>query len=524
MVAAAIAMGVLGGWGLRRWVDAREEDVAAPPSTAPSPMLAVRATPIAPDGALTPTTLVRYWSRSLGPSVGFDREWYEPMIAEVSATNAIEFTCPRPGTGEHVRFVVQTRTEPPVEGTFELDGPFGGAVFDAGRVELRPVEIIALGRVLDVNGDPVTGARVELESELAPTAIPTAVATHAWDTGPRRATYSGAGGVFGFASSERISRIRVRATVSDGDSTDWLELGGPSRLDCRIEFPPTATVSGRVLVAPDIPLESLHVLISPPREPRVPGARFRGISLAADGTWSFAGVSVGAQRAIEIIADSSSYILARSEPFVVASAGVEVPPLDLSDVHVLDLTVVDEHGTRIEDVGVMFRATATDEWAFCFDGDEHPRIWTRGPDTEVWLGASGRRDAHLERVTTGQRIVLLPATKVRVSIGPTGRLPTSNRVLAVGLVPLAVPDGIPRDWLGFVSGVAVDAAGHVELDASGVGTHELKLCYREGTSDATRDRPFWSTRVEIGEGPTQDVAIEVGADVVAAAKELLEKL
>jgi len=545
VVVAALLLGTLGGWGLRRWVDAREARVPMPVHSELSRTIRVRATLVAPDGLVSPHSLVRYWSRDLGASYSSSDEPDHADIATVNAASAIELDFPRPGPAAHIRFIVQTRTEPPVEGIFELAGSFHSETFDAGRVELRPVEVIASGRVIGVNGESVVGAHIELESRLHAAEVPSVDAVVAaaradgfepnqlrtkltsadrWDTGPRRTTYSAAGGMFWFVSSEHIERVRVRARLQDGEETDWLELEFPPRSPCRLELPTTATLSGRVIVAPGIPLESLELRVFVPSESPSWWSRYRSAAVANDGTWRVTGVPVGSRRALEVVVNGSSLALARSETFLVADGDNERPPLDLSDVHVLDLDVVDEHGARIGEVAARCGASGAGERQFFFTRDERLRLWTREPHAEVWLGAPGRRGAHLERVTSGQRVVLLPALKLQVSIDGIDRLPSSNYALGASLHPVEGPDGAPPDFDGHEFSLPLDARGRVELEATRVGPRDLKLSFLMRTSGPTWVLPFWSTRIEVGEAPTQEVTIELGADAPAAAQAMLDRL
>ncbi|TAJ16254.1 MAG: hypothetical protein EPO68_11390 [Planctomycetota bacterium] len=434
VLAGAIWVGVLGGLVLRQWVDAREARAvsteSAPPDAAHS--LAIRARLRGPDGPLAPRSDIRLWRRPLANSVGLGDESNDPEIHPLGEHGELVLAH---STSEHVdalRIVVQTRAEPALEAHFDVVAPHAIDAFDAGELELRPVRILVAGLVVQASGEPAAFAHVELESQVtdAPLAqldrpeLDAERATHdemraailaardslQWSSGASRATYSNGSGLFAFFSADPIARVRVRAAASDADASEWVELGGAEPMSCRIELPEVAPLSGRVLLAPDVPLDDLSVGIEDLHRHRYPLGVHRYAKLAGDGSWSLTSVRVGAPRVLWLRALNTSLEIAVSEPFAVEAGGRSVPDFDLRDLRALDCELVDERGAPLDGAHAAFRWAAGQPWEFAFQHDGRTRLWVRGETVEAWLMAPGRACRHVAKFASGQRFELEPET------------------------------------------------------------------------------------------------------------------
>ena len=255
--------------------------------------------------------------------------------------------------------VVWFAKDPRSRGAFAVPRGFGrDAVVDVGDVVVSDARLLAAGVVVDRAGQPVEGANVQI---LIPRE-----GTPRWRWGSSKGRSDGRGRFelrfeteleeIGLTAGSRFHCLRAPVSISPGDR------------DVRLVVDGAGAVSGRLLLAPDVPARELHValegidgesMVVMNRTSRTRAPWNWRTPLDRDGTFSFDGVPPG-HLAVVIRLGPTGPEVERLDDLVVPSGGTAIDPrLELIDLRgrlrLVTIKVQDGSGRPIRGAHVRTR-------------------------------------------------------------------------------------------------------------------------------------------------------------------------
>lgn len=378
----------------------------------------------------------------------------------------------QPGwTRREIEFIRETRDEA-LDGTVDLSFALPGPRVDLGDVRLTQPPLIASGRVVDENGDPLRGADVVVQRKVY------------W--GERIVDESGEQRFYWQqewplrTATDRQGAFAIRGRVEDG------ELGlGAQREGYYSEADPTSfvlgatdvelvlntggSVAGNVVVDEHVPFDAVNVYLDRGDEQ---GHDYAHVD--DEGEFEFLSLSSGSFDLVVELEGTHEEV--RRIEGVSVEAGGDSEDARLRDIDLrgsityVALTLVDEDGDPVE--GAQIWVDPTGEAGDSPDlhaWDRRPvRIATGKPSVDLRIEANGYRRVELEDVSSDREVVLASGIPVRVVVSPAPSLPPSHE-LQLQLHQVAGGGSSWTDW------AEVDGSGEVALRLAGPGTHRAQF-------------------------------------------------
>jgi hypothetical protein len=333
-----------------------------------------------------------------------------------------------PRAGRTYVLDIELRATPSLRAELAIESELAHGWIDLGDVRFEQAALLAAGRVVDAEGQPVAGAIVELrgpnpahaEAQAEDARIGSLTAARAvqmpelaFSSGPSWSTRTHEGGAFELHAPHVPARVQARVQLGEHFDSPWVE-GLPGRSDYVLVAPPSGSAYGRVLLPEG--LEARDVSLSLSKDSRLVGLR-------SDGSWRLSGLEPGDAR-IEM-RDSAYFTWGPLQTLrfsVFAGERVQAPDFDLRELRVIRMSVVDEHGAPL-DAKCSFGPAGEGSVGEVEVRGGKARLLTRLPRVDAWILAAGHRTAQVRDARDGERVVLLPGPVVRVRLRDASALP-----------------------------------------------------------------------------------------------------
>jgi len=351
---------------------------------------------------------------------GTDGRFVVEVEARDGAPVAGEIVVARLGPGGEELATAQRQLPPLSAGTHEL-----------GDFTLVETQIVAAGRVVDAQGEPVPHATVTpstaVDNDEHPSSLPD------WLT-PTRSDADGRFEIRGAAAPRRISLLADKS----GLIGEVVEVAAHTR-DATLVLGPAAAIEGVVLFDPSLHASQLMVQASP--ESTAMGRRQASggatCPVGLDGSFTLGGLPSGAY-SLRILYAATATLLAEVDNVRVEAGDrtrePRLDPLDLrASCQCITLEACDEQGRLVAHSRVASRASGVADapWTFGVRDAGRLLVLSTGKPLDVAIAAPGFRHTELERVAASQRVVLQRAAKLRVTL--TSGLPELKPPLRLGV-------------------------------------------------------------------------------------------
>jgi len=387
---------------------------------------------------------------------------------------------------------------------------------ELGDVKLALAPVLAAGRVVDAEDEPMAHAEVELRGVSVPSGESARFSQfegNELSLGPSWTVRTDANGVFELRAAETVTRVKATLKRHAFARGPWVEGAAGSR-DFVIRAPRPTSAQGRLLLPAGFEAREFSLRLSRP------SSSWETPELAPDGTWAIQNLEPG-RWWVEVV-DASVFSwewLARAEFDIAEGQVVHVHDLDLRALRAIHIRVVDERGEPIDASG-SFEAQGRSDGTDIEARAGRARLLTRHARVNAWLEAPGRFNTGALDVQDGAVLVLPTAGRVRVRLSNDSALPPSPLVLFAVLT-----------W-GDERAI-FDLTRVAELPATIRGEQHVHLCLRDPRLDPDRG----PTHVGVGNpkflrfaitipdsSETTEIEVQVTAEHIAEAQRRLEAM
>lgn len=361
---------------------------------------------------------------------------------------------------------------------------------ELGDVLLEAPAVLVAGTVTNQAGAPIPDATVTVRGRLRPefeVEQPEHMRAHLarfpFFGGPFSTCKSDAQGHFELRGETLCVEYELRATADGHPRTDPLVCPAGTD-DVRIVTSVGGGLEGRVLLGPELRPEDLQLSLETESVPGISDSGDRvNPPLAADGTWSAAGLrpgrwEVSVKKARVVAWDTLAPAL---EAQVSAGLTTRVPDIDISaGLRTLNIEVVDADGQPVAVAEGTFHGKGNAGNNDIEVRNGRATIVTQHPEIEAWLGGPGYLCEHVPDLRDGARIVLKRASRIELLLKDLAALPPEPYTLCVQLNP-----GLGADnWvLGEISRspeAAFDRLGRASVELRYAGSVGVQVCVRAG--------------------------------------------
>jgi len=338
-----------------------------------------------------------------------------------------------------------------------LTPPVAGATVELGEVRLVASSVLAAGRVVDVAGQPVPRAWVDLHDAVHRTRRDGSVRT-SWE---RRSSpvLADDEGHFVVRGERKAASIGLRAR-SNGASSPLREFAaGSSEVELRLEH--AGAIAGRLQLPPSLSTD--FVLVQAVRKTPAVGdllpQQEQWVRLDTAGEFVLRGLALGAYDVRVFTSGGERELGAVENVQVAASSETRDPrldPLDLSGLEFRTVTVFTPNGKPLSDGTAL---TAGDG-----GGDSELHWISQGKllvglnDSTLWIVADGCMIERFEPSSGVDEIRLRPAANVRVQLQAPLAPPPESYELQAWIAGRGEPSFLAdeaADWLG-VDGAQIE--------------------------------------------------------------------
>ncbi len=355
----------------------------------------------------------------------------------------------REGSTRTLRLVVPARRgKPERDVVVDLSRSFPPGENELGDLVVRPAPLLASGRVVDPQGNPVGGAQVHVESFSVhgPTAD-----DGAWFPIARIQAETDAEGRFELRGRVE-GRLRVVATHPAFMAGDAEIV--PGTRDVVLRLSPARELLGRVLLPDGIDPHALILSFVPAERGEDGAVPFR---LDADGSFRRQGLPPGGGELVLSCRWTDEELARRT----IGPAGDQEVVLDLRGLPLttLDLRVRNADGSRpnfwwLHPAGAQERRTYVSE--------AEVQLVTLAPGFDLVLGGDGTREVRLSGVSGEREVLFQDGFEIVLAVAPVPDLPEGTQLV----LQLYADEG-----QGATSGGAF--VGQVQLDAAGRGSTQV---------------------------------------------------